>query len=275
MNPWLETVAVSFIALLGFFLGRTFSGFRKPYWLLGYFFSVGLIAMLLVARLADSLAFATPLPWLIAGRAKFVILALTVTMGLTTPLSRLPYKFEKLAVAILMVVVVTWFSILPFLVPALIKDSLSSIETILNSDGICFQTRDYTCGPAAAVTALRRLGLNAQEGEIAVLSHSSPVAGTLPHCLSTALEARYRAEGLKCQYRYFDSIDQLKNTGITLAVLKGSFLSDHCVAVLEVSDRIVAIADPVLGKRIISHKQFEKSWRFSGIVLTRDPAQSI
>ena len=46
-------------------------------------------------------------------------------------------------------------------------------------------------------------------------------------------------------------------------------------AVLEVLDRMVLIADPVLGRQLMSHKDFERAWRFSGIVLERDKAQNI
>lgn len=212
--------------------------------------------------------------WITAGRVKFVIFSLAVTMGLTTPLSRLPYKFEKVAIYILMAVVVVWFSVLPFLVPALIQNHLANLTTLLDSNGICFQTTGYTCAPAAAVTALRKLGLTAQEGEIAILAHTSPVAGTLPGCLQTALQNRYGDEGLRCQYRHFDSIAQLKDAGLTLAVVKSAFLTDHCIAVLEVSDRMITVADPALGKKSLSYKQFEEIWRFSGIVLKRDSTQS-
>jgi hypothetical protein len=274
MNPWLETLGVIQIALLGIFLGRVFSGLRKPYWTLGYFLPFLLIAMLALARYNNALPFVPPFSWITAGRVRFIILALAVTMGLTTPLSRLPRKFERLIIGVLMVVVVGWLSVLPFLVPALIKDELSNLKTIVNTNGICYQTTDYTCGPAAAVTALGKLGLSASEGEIAVLSHSSPVAGTLPRCLYIALKNRYAADGLKCQYRHFDSIAQLRNAGITLAVVRDAFLSDHCVAVLEVSDYMVTIADPVLGRTLMSHEQFEKIWRFSGIVLKRVSTQS-
>jgi len=275
MNPWLETVGVILIAVLGIVLGRMFSGLPKPHWALGYFLPFLFIAMLIITRCDNSLAFVPPFSWLTTGRAKFVILSLAITMGLTTPLSRLPYKGEKLTICILMAIVVTWFSVLPFLVPALIKVHLSNIKTTLDSNGICFQTTDYTCGPAAAVTALRQLGLDAKEGEIAMLSHSTPVTGTLPRCLYTAIQNRYRADGLKCQYRRFSSLAELREAGITLAVVRDSFLSDHCVAVLGVSDKMVTIADPVIGRMLMSHKQFEKIWRFSGIVLKRDSTQNI
>ncbi len=275
MNPWVETIGVVLIALLGILLGRLFSGFRRPYWVLGYFLPSALIAMLALVRFNNALYFVWPFSWMAAGRVRFVILSLAVSMGLTVPLSRLPRKCEKSIVCILMAVFVTWFSVLPVLVPALIKNRLSNLRTKLDSNGVCRQTTDYTCGPAAAVTALGKLGLIAEEGEIAILSYSSPVIGTLPACLSSALQSRYSADGLSCRYRHFDSIDQLRIAGVTLAVVRDAFLLDHCLAVLEVSDEAITVADPVMGTRSMPHRQFEKIWRFSGIVLERDSVQSI
>ncbi|MBA7645826.1 hypothetical protein ES703_53585 [subsurface metagenome] len=275
MNPWLETAGVTLVVLGGILLGRMFSSLRRPYWAFGYFIPLVFVAILVAARYINSLVFVPPFSLITTGRVKFVILALAVTTGLTTPLSRLPHKFEKVVTHILIAVVVTYFSILPFLLPALAKNHLLNLRTRVNSNGICFQTKDYTCGPAAAVTALRKLGFQAHEGEIAVLSHTSPILGTLPGCLSTALQSRYSIDGLKCRYRRFDSLAELRDAGITLAVVRDGFLSNHCVAVLEVSEQMVSVADPVVGRKLMSHKQFEKIWRFSGIVLKRDSTQSI
>ena len=274
MNAWLETIAVVLVAASGITLGRRFSSFRRPCWTLGYIIPLIFVALLVTPRCAGSLAFVPPFYWLI-GRARFVVLGLAVTMGLTTPLSRLPRRCERIMICILMAVVVTWFSVLPFFVPVLIKGRLLNLRTSVDSDGVCLQTTGYTCAPAAAVTALRKLGLPAQEGEIAVLSHSSPLTGTLPKCLYTALLNRYTTKGLKCQYRYFNSLAELGDTGITLAVVRDTFLTDHCVAVLDVSGGMVTVADPISGKISIPHRQFEKIWRFSGIVLKRDSVQSI
>ena len=275
LNPWFETACVVLVALFGIFLGRIFSCLRKSWWLLGYFLPFSLVMIMVLTRYNNELHFVRPFSWIVAGRIKFVILSFAVTMGLTVPLSRLPHKFEKILVCFLMIGVVIWYSVLPFLVPALIKDHLSNIQTRLSSNGVCFQSTDYTCGPAAAVTVLGKLGLSAEEGEIAVLSHTSPVAGTLPACLSSALQNRYGPAGLKCKYRRFDSIEQLKNAGLTLAMVSDSFLLDHCLAVLEVSDNTVTVADPMSGMMLIPHEQFRKIWRFSGIVLERDRSQSI
>ncbi len=270
MTPWIETAGVTAIALFGIFIGRKFSKLKSPCWAAGYFAGLGLIGLLVMTRFAGFLSFVPPFTWVTAGRARFVVLSLAVTTGLATPLSRLPYRFEKAVVWVLMAVVVVWSSVLPFLVPALIKNELLSLDTLIDSNGICYQTKDYTCGPAAAVTALGKLGLAADEGQIAVLAHTSPVVGTLPACLSKALQGRYEGDGLHCQYRRFESVTQLKGAGITLAVLKDAFLTDHCVAVIGVSDNTVTIADPVTGRRLMSYSQFERIWRFCGIVLKRD-----
>ncbi|MGD8786827.1 MAG: cysteine peptidase family C39 domain-containing protein [Phycisphaerales bacterium] len=275
MNPLFETLGVVLIALLGVLLGKVFSRFRKSYWLFGYFLPLALIAVLVLVRFNNMFYFVQPFSWITTGRTKFVILSLSVTMGLSVTMSRLPRKFERLLVQVLMVIVVIWFAVLPFLVPALLKNHLLNLKTKLNSNGICFQSTDYTCGPAAAVTALRKLGLPADEGQIAVLSYTSPVTGTLPSCLSSAIQNHYGQAGLKCQFRRFDSIEQLRNAGITLAIVRETFLLDHCLAVLEVSDHTVTVADPAAGTKMMSHRQFEKIWRFSGIVLERNQAQSI
>jgi hypothetical protein len=275
MNPWLETAGVILIAVFGVFAGRACSRFRKPWWVLGYILPSVLIAMLAMVRFNNTLYFVQPFSWITAGRIRYVVLSLAVSMGLTVPLSRLPYKFEKLIVCLLMAGFVTWFSVLPFLMPALIKERLSNLQTRFDKNGICRQTTDYTCGPAAAVTALEKLGIRADEGELAVLSYSSPVIGTLPTCLTSALRNRYAADGLSCRYRHFDSIDQLRNAGLTLAVVRDAFLLDHCIAVLDVSDNAVTVADPVTGARLMPYKQFEKIWRFCGIVLQRNSLQNI
>lgn len=275
MNPWVETAGVVLVALLGVYVGRVFSRFGKPYWVLGYLFPVVLIGMLALVRFNNALYFVRPFLWVTMGRVRFITLSLAVSMGLTVPLSRLPRRCEKLIVCFLMGGFVGWFSVLPFLFPALIKDRLSNLRTRFDADNVCRQTTDFTCGPAAAVTALGRLGLSGDEGELAVLSYSSPVVGTLPACLSSALQKRYGPEGLRCQYRRFDSIEQLRSAGITLAVVRDAFLLDHCIAVLNVSDDAVTVADPVTGARLVSYQQFEKMWRFSGIVLQRDSIQRI
>ena len=270
MGPWLETFGVVLIAVIGVLLGIILSGLKKPYWIAGFSIPLLIIAILAAARFSQTLYFIGPVFWLVSGRFRFVALSFAISSGLALPLSRLPHKWEKYAAGGLMVLFLTWSSILPFIFPALIRGRLSEIKTRFDKNGICRQTTEYTCGPAAAVTALGRLGLSADEGEIAILSHTTPVTGTLPTQLCSALQSRFGANGLKCQFRRFDSIKQLKDAGVTLALIKETAMVDHCVVVLEVGDNTVAVADPVTGKELIPYEQFEKIWRFSGIVMELD-----
>lgn len=275
MNPWFEIFGIILLALSGAVAGKMFSCSRKSIRVWGYILPFVLISIILLAKYNPSLAFIPPFNWLTAGRIKYVIISMAITIGLTTPLPNLPYRTEKIIICILMVLLVTCCSILPFLVPALIKTDLTKLETTFDTNGICRQSKKYTCGPAAAVTALNKLGLNAQEGEIAVLSYTSPVTGTLPRCLNQALNNRYNAQGLVSQYRNFNSVSQLKDAGFTLAVIRDAFMLDHCVAVLDVSETSVTFADPAIGMQSIPIEQFEKIWRFSGIVLKRNLTQKI
>lgn len=269
MNPWLETVFAALTALSGLYLGKAFVNLRRPWWFTGYLLPLAVIAAVVITGFNETIGFMPPSCWLATGRIKFVILSLAAVTGLATLLPHLHSKFQKISVRLIMGVAVIWFAVLPFLTTALVKSDLQNLKTLVDSQGFCFQTKDYTCGPAAAVTALKKLGLSATEGEIALLAHSNPVTGTLPSCLYSALKDRYGNAGLVCNYACFNSIAELKNAGITLAPVKDSFLSNHCVTILNVSDKMVTFADPVLGKKSLSHAQFEKIWRFSGITLSR------
>jgi hypothetical protein len=273
LNAWTETIFVLAVAFSGILLGRLFSRLRNPYWMYGYFLSFVFMMILIASRFSSFFVFGRPFCWIIAGRARYVLFCLAVTVGLMSPLSRLPRRGQKILTCVFMSIFVIWFSVLPFLVPALIKKSLLNLPTLLDSDGVCLQSTDFTCGPAAAVTALGKMGFQATEGQLAVLAHTSPMAGTMQKCLSNALRSLYEQQGLQCRYRHFDSVDQLKSADVTLVVIKGSFLTDHCVAVLEVSDRAVCIADPSFGKVSMKRADFEKIWRFSGITLNRLPAR--
>ncbi len=273
MGGWFETAGVILTAVFGAVVGRIFSRLKNPHWIWGYLLPLALIALLAVAAHVSIKAFVPLLAWVSGGRMRFVIIGIAVTMGFMTLLGRLKRPVEKVIVLVMMIGAVIWGAVLPFLVPTLIRHNLTNIQTIMDADNVCVQSTNFTCGPAAAVTALRQLGLSAQEGEIAVLSHTSPVAGTMPWCLYKAIQNRYGAEGLNCQFRRFDSVSQLREADATLAVVKDAFLLDHCVAVLEVSDETVTIGDPVLGRVTMSYKSFEDVWRFYGIVLKHNPAQ--
>jgi hypothetical protein len=161
-------------------------------------------------------------------------------------------------------------SVLPFAAPAFNRSYLAALKTRVDGDGVCRQSNDYTCAPAAAVTVLRKLGLPAEEGEIAILSHTSSLTGTEPEVLAKALQKRYGCDGLVAQYRAFRSVDELKDAGLTVAVMKFNALQDHCVAIMSVETNRVLIGDPLSGLNSSSFEEFADKWLFVGVVMRRE-----
>jgi predicted double-glycine peptidase len=269
MSPWLETLGVILLALLGLGLGRFFSRQARPYWFLGYAIPMVFVFMIAAARLDAVLEFVRPFSWVMAGRTEFALIAPVVAMALTTPISRLPKARDRRAVLAFMVVAVVHASIWPFLAPAFNRTFLEHLRTVIDRDGICRQRTDYTCGPAAAVTALRRLGLSGEEGKIAILAHTTSAMGTPPDILAEVLKEQYSKDGLMVQYRHFNNLAELPADAITLAVIKYGLLEDHYVAVLAARDDAIIVGDPSTGRAKYSPAEFRKLWRFSGIVLRR------
>lgn len=272
MIPWLETLGVATFAAAGWGLGRWFS--RRPgrWWLAGYLLPAVLLALYCAARHNSQLEFVPPVSWLLAGRTEFVLAGFLSTLILITPLSRLKRESERRAVAGFAVFLVMIGSVWPFLAPAFNRDLLSSLRTQMDADGVCRQSTDYNCGPAAAVTALRRMGLPAEEGDLAILAHTSTAIGTPPDLLVAAIQKRFRPQGVSAEYRHFRSVAELRTAGVIVVVIQFALLTDHYVTILDVEDQHVTVGDPWKGKQVYSVGEFAQVWRFTGIVLRRDPS---
>lgn len=269
MNPWLESLGVALLAGAGVALARWISRLPKPYWFLGYLIPLLLVLLYAFASYMPAFIFVPPVSWIMMGRVKFAAFGTIAAMLLTTPLTRLPKRRMRIAVSVLIAVIVWQISIWPFLAPAFNRGYLSRLQTRIDAQGICRQSTDYNCGPAAAVTALRKLGLPAEEGEIAILTHASSATGTEPDVIAAELQKRYGPDGLTAQYLAFTNVLELKGACPVLAVVKFNFLIDHFVTVLAVTDKEVVVGDPLSGQTTLSHKEFEDQWRFLGVVLRR------
>jgi len=175
----------------------------------------------------------------------------------------------RLLVYLLMVVIVFFMGIYPFIAPMVDRPQLSQLRTSMDKDGICHQTTEYTCGPAAAVTALRRLGFKADEGQLAILSCTSFQEGTPEDMLADGLNRQYGGQGLSATCRVFKDITELKDAGLTLAIIKYGFMVDHWVTVLQVTDTEVTVGDPLGGLEHLSYAEFAEKWRIIGIVVKK------
>ena len=269
MNLWLAAFIALICALAGVALGWWFSRLRSPYWMIGYFIPLTLVFIYALAFRVPTLIFTPPFSWIMMGIKKVAAFGFIATLVLTTPLSRVPQKRNRVMIAALMAFIVFFMAIWPFFAPMVDRGQLSRLGTHVDHDGICLQSTDYTCGPASAVTALRKLGLPAEEGQLAILSCTSNQEGTPLDMLAAALQKEYGKDGLVVKCRVFKNIAELKDAGLTLAVIKYGFMVDHWVAVLEVTDSEVVVGDPLGGLARLSYDEFSKRWRCIGIVMKR------
>ena len=195
MNLWFAALVALLCALAGVALGRWFSRRPSPYWTFGYFVPLAMVFAYALAFHFPAIMFLPPFSWMMMGLKKFAVLGFITTMVLTTPLSRVPQKRIRILVSILMVFIVLSNAIWPFIAPMVDRRQLNGLHTRMDKSGICLQTTDYTCGPASAVTALRKLGLPAEEGQIAILSCTSAQEGMPIDMLADGLNRQYAKQG--------------------------------------------------------------------------------
>ena len=270
MSSWLESLGALGLAGLGIGLGLGAARLRRPWWTLGYFAPLAVIVSLRLARHWPAFGLLPPVFAIASGGARYAALSLAIPMIFTTLIARLKSPSKRALAGAFAFVAVAFYGIGPLVAPALVRARLLAIPTTFDEKGVCLQQTGYTCGPAAAVTGLRALGLEAEEGEIAVLSRTSPCGGTQAASLCAALRKRYAADGLSCRYRSFESVAELGDCCPVLAFVKFAPLVDHWVAVLEVRPDRVVIGDPARGLRQRWRGDFEKLWRGTGIVLRRE-----
>lgn len=271
MSPLTTAAFAVLSAIAGTALGLLFARLRKPWWALGYLIALALIVSFAAAVNFPGLSVTPPILWMFLGRKKYAVLAFITTLALTTPLRRLPRRQDRNAVAFFMVAIVAMTSVWPCIAPLFSRGELERLKTTIDRDGICVQSTSYTCGPASAVTALHKLGFPAEEGRLAILSNTSSTGGTPDDELAEALQKEYGKDGLVAEFRVFTDLAELRQAGLTLAIVKYSLFVDHYVAVLEVTDTQVVVGDPLEGLRRLPYDEFLKKWRYKGVVLKRRP----
>lgn len=269
MALWLETIGMLLMAVLGVGLGAWASKRSTTARLGAMTAAFALVGVILLARRDDLWEYLPFLCPLAAGRIRFAVLILAVTLGLTAPLDQLTSRISRFVTCAVMCLMISTLISLPFLMPAVLQDQLSSSRTRIDVDGVCRQTLPYTCGPAAAVTALNRLGFEATEGRLALQARTGPVIGTSPWDLYRAIENAYSPQGLSCAFEHLTSLEQIPDGGILLAIVNDHFVVDHCVAVLGYDEQTVTLADPAEGLVHMPRPQFAQQWRNCGILLQR------
>jgi hypothetical protein len=202
-----------------------------------------------------------------AGRLKFILLAFFVPMGLACAMPYLPYKIERRGVVVMAAVSIYVFGVFPFLGAAMAGQKMAAIPASFDSNGVCRQTTSFTCGPAAAATALHRLGVDVSEGQMAILSRSCPYIGTSDYDLMRAVNQAISGKPIECIYGRWDKFPKLSGRQVMLVILQQGLWTNHCVAVLRTNDKAVVFADPAEGIITLSKKHFHQLWTGRGILL--------
>ena len=264
-----QTAGVILLAVSGVLIGMRFWRVKSRVWIVAYAVPLAIVAMIGISRWVLRAELVPPFKWIMSGRTEFVVTAIVITMLLTTPLSRLPQKRNRRAVVVLMILATVYFSVLPILFPVFEYSHMVDLVTILDSDDVCIQSTHYNCGPAAAVTVLRRISVPAKEGELALSSYTTRITGTPMDILRNAIRKNY---GVPCRIVYCRDVSDLQDKTPFIAIIKYGFMIDHYVAVMSISETEVTLGDPLEGVRTCTPEEFEKEWRGCAIVIER-PAQ--
>ena len=245
MNPWLE----SLLCMLGSF-AALFVAWRIRSLCLVWF-GAGIVGIFHALWNGPDLFHRTS--------GMTMSLAVPLVIG---PLYRFPMsRFLKYGITIASSLTILFSGWMEFLAPALARGELRELKTLMSGQGVCLQTTDYTCGPAAAVTLLRMHGFPAEEGDLALLAKASLHTGADAPGLVAAIERRFGSAGVTADMASDQTYDELARAGECLAVVPADANTDHWVAVLKATDDEVFIADPLQGMKKVKRAKFEQSWR--------------
>lgn len=267
----LETTAVVLLAVLFAGIGIFISRKKSRAWLFSFLGAFPFILFVILMNRTPVLFYQLGLSRLTEGRNEYVIMAVTMPFIFGLLIPRLTVRRQRIAIGLFAALCIAYFSLPPFLDPVLLYHQMANNETQIEDD-VCLQSTGYTCGAASAVTALKCFGIDADERRLAYASHTSRIWGTTQYMLADAIEQQFADQGIHCQVRTFETIDDMQACCPVIMIIHYKAMLDHFVTVLAVDNKKVLIGDPLSGRERLSHTEFEKKWRKIGIVLTRTPA---
>lgn len=161
----------------------------------------------------------------------------------------------------------TLWLLVPYLKPLLDPIALTGLHDEWR-DGVCLQSTESSCGPAAAATLLHSVGVNATERELARECFTS-FGGTENWHLARALRRR----GLTVRYVLtHEQPDRVPTPAIAGVRLWDRHGPGHFLAVLESGDKGLVIGDPRLGRLQQGLDELRHDYWFSGFFMVIRPA---
>jgi predicted double-glycine peptidase len=269
MTHVLTTLLVLFVGLVSAWASHAASKRGGRAWALVCGASLLILALLIPAFYSAQLSLSAPFSWFYRGMNKWFFLSAAFPALFWSLAAKLPQGRTARAVRWLSVVVLLRTGFLPAIAPLMSQAQVSAVETIIDPDGVCLQGTSFTCGPAASVTALRTLGIEAKENELSLLFGTSAWGGTPDDVLADKLRQHYKAQGLSVEHRYLTSAQELRQWPVSIVIIKFARYVDHFVVVLGIKDDTIRIGNPLLGVKEMSIKEFEDQWRHVAIGLAK------
>lgn len=163
--------------------------------------------------------------------------------------------------------------ILPGLGYVLHLDHWNQSKTLIDEDGVCRQSTQYSCGPAAVVTTLMRLGVEVSESEIAVASRANSFGGTQPMNLLLAIHSlNSPAHPIQARILTPRSTGNIPTSSPVVALVKHSQLNNHYICILGSYGDKLLIADPDRGAGLMSRSQFSEI--YLGLIIQIAPVST-
>ncbi|MBI9017565.1 MAG: hypothetical protein JEZ07_09935 [Phycisphaerae bacterium] len=261
------------LLIVVFYLSLRIARLNKKYWLSWYILNAIALFSVNAPRIFVKLSFLKlgsfkPCYAISSGWSPIIITSIALMAMFASIMPKIPEKRVRRLMVVLIVIIQIRYIFLPIVSIIYYHDELVNLKTIFDED-VCMQSTDYTCGPAAAVTALKTFGIDSTESQLALAADTVPLMGTDDRLLANAIEELFGDQGIGCSVDYFDEIGEMKDKCPILMVVKYGFMVDHFVAVLDVDEKYVVVGDPLNGKMSISHDVFKKEWRKIGIVIYR------
>lgn len=142
----------------------------------------------------------------------------------------------------------------------------ATVHGVVERDGVCMQSTEYTCGAASAVMLLHQLGVSSTERELAELCWTNGLTGTDELGVCMGLRQKLAGTPWRPNLVRSDWDDLRRRGGPAMATIYHSFMVDHWVLVLEVTDDRVVVLDPIKSRQTHTRARFLQLWRRSLVV---------
>jgi len=263
------------LALLVFsvtgFLGWKIGRLRGRWWLVGYGLSMLIVVALNVNRYVPSTLNTATGRWLLVGQKDLLLIGIAAMLGIIPCLHKVQPLRTRILLCVFMGALMLRSSVLPILGPMLDRAELKNLPTVIDQDNVCLQTTNYTCGPAALVSALRALDITDTESNAAIETLCNSYSGTRSTDIVEYVNRAYGGRGVHASYRYIRSLDELRAMGgVAIAEVKSNFWMDHFVAIVGWDSDAPVVADPYYGQFKSSDAAFTRIWRKKAIVIQRE-----